>query len=355
MLFPANFQWRELGHWMIPNLWFCHHGNLCKSQSPMPACFQGSAPGKMRAREVALASFPGHPHCKTEDQLFQPSYSCSSGAVDSFIQGKTGASICSEGLQSAENSIAYGLPAQSFFWSQMNNMLQQRKWIIKAHFSALLWLRWTSESLLLTCTVLSASNLKQPPQKEESPPSLPVWMLQAGLDLFLRAFSQKAIQLANSNPMSSTWKAQQQVQEAVSTSTLQKAEAPPSYSSQLHAPPASYSMSRVWREGKGRRSKQSFLSLGMPDSQAEKHSSTFWLVWTLGTSASIDLLDSLNQGRKAPMGVNKHQSRLFRGCGISSLRDTQQWTGQGPEKPDPTLKLAPLWVGDSSTYLQRSL
>lgn len=36
----------------------------------VPGCFQGSAPGKMRAREVILAFFPGCIHCKTEDQLF---------------------------------------------------------------------------------------------------------------------------------------------------------------------------------------------------------------------------------------------------------------------------------------------
>lgn len=46
VLFPANFHWRGLGHWMIPNLCFCHHGNLCKSQGSVPGCFQGSAPGK---------------------------------------------------------------------------------------------------------------------------------------------------------------------------------------------------------------------------------------------------------------------------------------------------------------------
>lgn len=69
---------------------------------------------------------------------------------------------------------------------------------------------------------------------------------------------------------------------------------------------------------------QSLLSLGIPGSQAKNHNSTFRLVWTLGTNASIDLLDSLNQGRKAPMRVDKHQSRLFRGCGISTLRDIQQ-------------------------------
>lgn len=70
VLFPANFHWRGLGHWMIPNLCFCHHGNLCKSQGSLPGCFQGSAPGKMGAGEVILALFPGSIHCKREDQLF---------------------------------------------------------------------------------------------------------------------------------------------------------------------------------------------------------------------------------------------------------------------------------------------
>lgn len=36
----------------------------------VPGCFQGSAPGKTRAREVILAFLPGYIHCKTEDQLF---------------------------------------------------------------------------------------------------------------------------------------------------------------------------------------------------------------------------------------------------------------------------------------------
>lgn len=131
------------------------------------------------------------------------------------------------------------------------------------------------------------------------------------------------------------------------TSTLQKSEAPLGCSSQLHAPPASHdSTSRVKREGReGRHTR------GIPGSQAEKNNSTFWLLWILGTSASIDLLHSLNRGMKAPVRGGKHQRRLFRGCGTSTLRDIQQWTGQGPKQPHLTLKVALLQVGGGRTSL----
>lgn len=45
---------------------------LQKPRLCVPCCFHGSAPGKMWAREVILAFFPGYIHCKTEDQLFPP-------------------------------------------------------------------------------------------------------------------------------------------------------------------------------------------------------------------------------------------------------------------------------------------
>lgn len=43
---------------------------------------------------------------------------------------------------------------------------------------------------------------------------------------------------------------------------------------------------------------QSLLSLGIPGLQAEKHNSTFWLVWTLGTSASTELLVQLKSRKE---------------------------------------------------------
>lgn len=46
-------------------------------------------------------------------------------------------------------------------------MLEQGKLIIKARFTTLLWLRWTSESLFLTCTAQGLI-LEQPLQREKS-------------------------------------------------------------------------------------------------------------------------------------------------------------------------------------------
>lgn len=119
-------------------------------------------------------------------------------------------------------------------------MVRRGRRIIKAHLTTSLWLHGTSEPLLLTRTVLSERASLRPDLskgKKKSRPSLPVWIpLQLGrLVPVPKPISQKVAQPAMSNPVSRiAWKAHQQVQEA----TSQKAEAPPSCSSQMLALPA---------------------------------------------------------------------------------------------------------------------
>lgn len=72
----------------------------------------------------------------------------------------------------------------------------------------------------------------------------------------------------------------------------------------------------------------------------KKNNSTFWLVWTLGTSASVDLLDSLNRGMKAPGRGGNTKGGCSEAVESLLLREIQQWTGQSPKQPDVTLKVA---------------
>lgn len=287
---------------MIPNLCFCHHGNLCKSQGSACQVAPKVQPQGRWGRERSFWHFYlATCTVRQRTSYFQHFYSCNSEAVDSFVQGKTGVSICSEGLQGAEPSCE--CPARTVFTlitteervgagevghkDPFHNLALARVpfRVTIPHFAKFASTVPSARVYLRTAT---------PKGKEPFPSSLEA---TAGLDQFLQAFSQEVTQLVGSNPKSSTWKAQQQAQEAEFTSALQKSEAPLGCSSQLCTPPASRdSMSRVKREGREGRH-----SLGIPGSQAEKNNSTFWLVWTLGTSASIDLLDSLNRGMKVPV------------------------------------------------------
>lgn len=253
VLFPADFHWRGLGHWMIPNLCFCHHDSV-------PGCFQGSILGKM--------SFPGCIHCKTEDQLFPAllqlwfrghRFICSKENRSQHMQW------CSElSCVCPATTVFTLIPTEECVWTgEVDHKSPFHSFalakvpfrIIISHFANFAFTVPSARVYLRSAT---------PKGEEPFPFSLEA---TAGLDQFLQAFSQEVTQLAGSNTRSSTWKAQ----EAVSTSALQKSGAPLICSSQLHVPPASHdSMSRVKREGREGRH-----SLGIPGSQAEKNNSTF--------------------------------------------------------------------------------
>lgn len=114
VLFPADFLWRGFGHWMIPNLCFCHHGNLCKSQGSVCQVASKVQPqGRWGLERSFWHFYLATCTVRQRTSYFQHFYSCNSEAVDSFVQGKTGASICSEGLQGAEPSCV--CPARTVF------------------------------------------------------------------------------------------------------------------------------------------------------------------------------------------------------------------------------------------------
>jgi len=93
-LLPANFHC----YWATSNLWFCHHSNLCNSQSPVPTCFQGSALGK-RVYKSEGQWFPALLQLQCQSCRFK---------------GRQVKAYAVRNLQSAEHPRVSGLPELCF-------------------------------------------------------------------------------------------------------------------------------------------------------------------------------------------------------------------------------------------------